>query len=845
MTNLTVNGQPVHTEATGDLLAFLREELRLTSVKNGCGSGACGACTVLVDGKRQKACVCKLPKLEGKRVLTVEGLSPREKDVYAFAFAACGAVQCGYCIPGMVLCAKSLLDTTPAPTREQVKQAIRGNICRCTGYQKIEDAILYAGRLLQGGELPAAPDGNGVGEDAPRLDAREKVLGTGLYADDLTLPGLLHAVALRPEHPRERVLRIDASAALALPGVVRVVTAEDVPYNRHGHLKPDWDVLIAQGDCTRYVGDALALVIAETEALAREGAGLIRVDCEALEPITCPAEALAPGAPPLHEDGNLISRQVLRRGDADAAIAAAAHVITRHYSTPFTEHAFMEPECAVAAPDGDGLLLYTGSQSVYDERREISRMLQIEPERVRCHALLVGGGFGGKEDMSVQHHAALAAWLTGRPVKVRLTRAESLRVHPKRHAMEIDMTTACDAQGNLTAMRARLVADGGAYASLSGPVLQRACTHAGGPYHFDNVDIEGVCAYTDNPPAGAFRGFGVTQSCFACESNLNYLAAELGVSPWELRYRNAIRPGESLPNGQLAGPDTAYAECLLAVRDAFESSPRAGLAGCMKNSGLGVGVPDTGRCKLRVSAGKVFVLTSAACMGQGVGTVCAQIVSSVTGLPLADIVHAAPDTADTPNAGTSTASRQTLLTGEATRRAAEALRAALDEAGSLGALHGREFLGEYGPPTDPMGSDKPHPVSHLAYGYGAQVVLLDEAGRVERVVAAHDVGRAVNPRACEGQVEGGVVMGLGYALTEDYPLDHGVPTASYGTLGLLRATDAPPIEVRLIGKADPTGPALGAKGVGEICTVPTAPAVAHALYRMDGVERRRLPIRKG
>ncbi len=844
MASITVNGRLTHTERNIPLIDYLRDTLRLTSVKNGCGEGACGACTVLVDGKKTRACILTTQKADGKAVTTVEGLSPREKDVYAHCFAAVGAVQCGFCIPGMVISAKALLDTNPNPTRAEVKQAIRGNICRCTGYQKIEEAILLAAEVFREGKaVPMAADDGLLGRDLHRVDAVDKVLGTGLFTDDIIVEGMIYAKALRSKYPRARVLKIDVSRAEAMDGVVRVLTAADVPFNKTGHLVPDWDVMIAVGDVTRYIGDAVALVATCEPEQLDAALALIDVEYEPLTPVLNPAEGMAEGAPPLHEKGNLLTRQQLTRGDVDKAIAEAAYVVTRHYSTPQTDHAFMEPECAIAMPDGQGgILLHTGSQSVYDEQREIARMLKLPNDKVRSISSLVGGGFGGKEDMSVQHHAALMAWHTGRPVKVRFSRQESLNIHTKRHAMEIDMTTACDKDGNLTAMRALLVSDCGAYASLGGPVLQRACTHAGGPYHFQNVDITGLCVYTNNVPGGAFRGFGVTQSCFAAEQNLNLLAEMAGLSPWEIRYKNAIRPGEVLPNGQIAGPDTAYAECLLAVKEAYESSPYAGIAGCMKNSGLGVGVPDFGRVTITVRGGKAHILTSAACMGQGVATVCVQMACQTTGLPPSLVVHEAPDTGRTPNSGTSTASRQTLFTGEATRRAALQLKAALDAGETLASLEGAQYYAEFGDPTDPMGSDKPNPISHLAYSYAAQVVVVDESKRVTRVVAAHDVGRVVNPRSCEGQVEGGVVMGLGFAFTEDFPMEAGYPTATYGKLGLWRATDVPPIEVRLIEKGMPDQNAFGAKGVGEITTIPTAPAAALAVQRVDGVFRTSLPL---
>ncbi len=389
--------------------------------------------------------------------------------------------------------------------------------------------------------------------------------------------------------------------------------------------------------------------------------------------------------------------------------------------------------------------MYTAGQSIYDDHREIVRMLGVAGEKVRTISKFVGGGFGGKEDMSVQHHAALLAWHSGRPVKLTLSRNESLRVHPKRHPMEIDCTTACDENGKLTAVRVRLVADTGAYASLGGPVLQRACTHAAGPYQIDNVDIEGRAIYTNNIPSGAFRGFGVTQTCFAMESNLNLLAREVGISPWEMRFRNAIEPGRVLSNGQIADEGTALKETLLAVKDVVDAHPDAGIACAFKNTGKGVGVRDVGRVKLKIENGQVVICTSAACMGQGIATVVLQIVAEAAGLDKSLLTVHAPDTDVTPDSGTSTASRQTTVTGEAARRAANVLKQELSHR-ALAELEGEEFYGEFDCVTDPMTSDKPNRVSHVAYGYATQVVLLDEAGRVEKVIAAHDVGRAINPK---------------------------------------------------------------------------------------------------
>lgn len=842
---LLVNHQPYEPKEDKRLLDFLRDDLRLRSVKDGCSEGACGTCTVLVDGKAVKSCVGRLSRYQGSSIVTVEGLSEREKAVYTYAFGHAGAVQCGFCIPGMVLCAKALLDQNPSPSLEDVKKAIRGNICRCTGYQKIEEAILLAAKLFREGvKPPPAIESGRIGEPFCRVDAAEKVLGYGQFADDLETPGMAYASAVRSRYPRAVVKKIVLDKALAHPDAIRILRAEDVPFNKTGHLIPDWDVLIPEGAVTRYIGDAIVLAVSRRKESLEEIKSLVEIEYEELTPLTSPRMALEKDAPLIHEGGNILSRQELKRGNVEQALREAAHVVTRHYSTPMTDHAFMEPECAVAEPLPDGgLLMHTASQSVYDEQREIARMLRLPPEKIRSRTQLVGGGFGGKEDMSVQHHAALAAWATGLPVKVKLSRQESLNVHTKRHAMEIDITTACDRDGRLLGLKATLISDCGAYASLGGPVLQRACTHAAGPYHFQNIDITGICVYTNNVPGGAFRGFGVPQSCFASEMNLNLLAREAGLSPWDIRYLNAIRPGEELPNGQIAGPDTAFAECLEAVKDAFEKNPYAGIAGCMKNSGLGVGVPDYGRCRLRVENGKVFILTSAACMGQGVGTVVTQMVATATGLPPERLVHERPDTAVTPDSGTSTASRQTLFTGEAARRAAADLKAALDRAGGdLEALNGTSYDGEYHFDTDRMGSDKKNPVSHVAYSYAAHVVVMDKSKRVKKVVAAHDVGRVINPKACEGQVEGGVTMGLGYALTENFVMKDGYVQSRYSTLGLLRATEVPEIEVHLLGKGTDCQPAFGAKGVGEISSIPTAPAAALAAWRADGVFRDALPL---
>ena len=843
MYQFKVNHRKIQTEEEKNLLEYLRDDLDITSVKNGCGEGACGACTLLADGKKLRACVLTTAKADGKEILTVEGLTQKEKDIYEYAFSKAGAVQCGFCIPGMVISAKSLLDVNLNPAEADIKVAIKGNICRCTGYKKIIEAIFLAAKCLRGEEEPVLPSCSGkVGERSIRPDAKEKILGTGKFADDLKAPGMVYGSALRSKYPRALIKAIRIEKALKHPDVIRIVLAEEVPGERTiGHLTQDWPALIAVGEETRYVGDTVALVAARTKKALQEIKDLIEVDYEERKPLFSAQEALESKDYQVHETGNVYRVEKIQRGNVEEVLKNSAHVVTNTYHTPPQEHAFLEPESALAIPDGEDLYVHTGGQSVYDEYREIQMLLGIPKERLHIKSAYVGGGFGGKEDMSVQHHAALLAYLTKVPVKVTLTREESLFVHPKRHPMDMELTTGCDENGKLTAMRLRLTADTGAYASLGGPVLQRACTHAAGPYNYQNIDIIGTSVYTNNVPSGAFRGFGVTQTMFATECNLNQLAEKVGIDPYEIRHRNALRPGQVLPNGQIADEGTAIVETLEAVKEAYyDNYEYAGIACAIKNAGVGVGIPDTGRVRLKIVDGKVSLRTSAACMGQGIASTMRAICCEVTGLTADDVIVVRPDTDITPDSGTSTASRQTVITGETTRRVSLKLKEDLERC-QLKELEGREYYEEFVGVTDPMGSDKANPVSHLAYGYATQVVILDEAGKVKKVVAAHDVGRAINPSNVEGQIEGGVVMGLGYGLTEDTRMVEGKPQARYGTLGLWRATDIPEIQTILVEK-NQAELACGAKGIGEIPLIPTSPAAQAAYYKRDGVFRTTLPL---
>lgn len=848
MYSFTVNGKSVETEKEVSLLRFLRDDLKLKSIKDGCSQGACGTCTIIIDGKATRACVMTTKRAQGMNIVSVEGLSEEEKEIFVYAFGSKGAVQCGFCIPGMVMSGKALIDKNPNPTEADIKEAIKGNICRCTGYKKIIEAIDLVAQIKRGDkqvdkELEKG-DKFGVGSNAFRIDVREKVLGYGEYVDDVEMEDMLHVSAVRTKYPRARILDIDFSEALKLEGVVAVYTAEDVPNIKVGHIQQDWDVMIAKGEITRFVGDALCLVVAESEEILKKAKTLVKVEYEVLEPVRNITEAMAEDAPKIHPNGNLCQSRHVRRGDAKTAIKNSKYTVTETFDTPFTEHAFLEPECAIAFPYKDGVKIYSTDQSVFDTRKEVSIMFGWDPEKIVVENKLVGGGFGGKEDVTTQHIAALCAYKLKRAVKAKFSRDESLAFHPKRHAMHGTFTLGCDENGIFTGLDCDIYFDTGAYASLCGPVLERACTHAVGPYCYQNHDIRGYGYYTNNPPAGAFRGFGVCQSEFALESIIDLLAEKVGISPWEIRYRNAIEPEKILPNGQIADCSTALKETLEAVKPYYDKYyPNVGIACAMKNAGVGVGLPDTGRARLKINDGKVEIYCGASDIGQGCSTVFIQMVAETLGLSRSKIKNMGSNSELDPDSGTTSGSRQTLISGEAVRRVSVEVKAALDEVGGdLDKLNGREFYAEYFEPTDKLGADVPFPKSHVAYAYATHLVVLDEDGKVSKVVAAHDSGKVVNPISIQGQIEGGVLMSLGYAFTEDFKLQDCMVKSKYGTLGLMRATDIPDIQAIYVEKKELLGVAYGSKGIGEIATIPTAPAAQNAYYKRDGKLRPKLPM---
>jgi xanthine dehydrogenase molybdenum-binding subunit len=857
--DLVVNGVEVTLRRHHPhLLAALRDELDLTAAKDGCSpSGQCGCCTVLVDGKAVVACQQPLDKVAGRRVTTLEGLDDNERERFALAFAACGGLQCGFCIPGIVMRAKAQIDKKgPELDRADMSRHLGAHLCRCTGYVKVLDAIdaVAKGQRFEP-KLAARVGARGV-----KYEAEQLALGDRGYVDDLRVPGTLHAALHLTDHARAEVLAIDTASAAAAPGVIAVLTAADVPGElRVGIVHKDWPVMIPVGGRTSYAGDVLAVVVAETREQARAATRLVRVDYDAHTPVTDPAMALEPGAPVAvwGTDTNVLSISAYARGDVDAALAGCAQVVHEVFETQRIEHAFLEPESTLAVPntDDDGhrhLHVYSGGQGVWDDRDDIARVLGVGTDEVTVTLVSNGGAFGGKEDMSNQAHAALAAWLLDRPVKCTLSREESLRMHAKRHPIRLECWAGCDADGRLQALRVRAVGDSGAYASVGMKVLERAAGHASGPYRVANIDVQATAVRTNNPVCGAFRGFGANQAQFAMEGLLDRLAEQVGVSGWEIRKRNVVRPGDVWGPGQIMDDGCAGAEaCLDAARPIYEAARAAGkavgLGLGLKNSGLGNGFREVSAAVVRFHAdgpdgpGRIEVRHGWTEMGQGVHTVAMQVAAQELDVDPGRI-DVVVDTTRALGFGQTTGSRGTLMATGAVRAACQA---ALAAGCAPDVDHHGEHVVDW---THKLGDlDHPNPTVHAAFGYAAQVVIVDRVtGDVERVVAIHDVGRAVNPLLCEGQIEGSVHMGLGYALTEDFPADPatGFPiNTTLRSLGILRAKDVPPIEVHLVEVPQPRAP-YGVKGVGEIGLVPTAPAVAAALRELDGRWRTRLPLRR-
>jgi len=829
------------------LMDHLRVDRGIVSVKDGCSpQAACGCCAVELNGKVVLSCVIAMKKADGGEVTTLEGIGEVARKALAESFAQCGGAQCAFCIPGIAVRAHNLLAGNPDPADSEIAVALNQHLCRCTGYHKIIDSIKQAGESIRTGLPVPKGDGQaGVGGRLRKYDIERAVLGERPFVADMSVDGMLHGAVRLSDHPRARVVSVDTRRAESVEGVRRVFVAEDVPGERSsGLIVADWPLMVAAGEVTRYVGDVIACVAATTRAIAREAAELIEVEYEVLEPVCDVFEAIKPGAAQVHESGNILGVSRAKKGDADQAFAECAFVAEHVYETQRIEHAFLEPEACLAEPIDGGIRVYSQSQGVYEDRRQIAGLLGLEQSQVDVELVPNGGGFGGKEDLCVQGHAALMAFALGVPVKVEITRDESIRMHPKRHPIHMAYKLGCSAEGKLLALHARLFGDTGAYASVGMKVLERATGHSSGAYEVPNIDVEATAVYTNNVPCGAMRGFGANQANFAVECAIDELCEMGGFDRWQFRYDNALTEGRSTATGQVLASGVGVRATLEAVKDRFRAAKFAGIACGLKNTGIGNGMADSGTARINVvAADRVEIHHGWTEMGQGVHTMAVQTFCEETGLP-PGIVSVDVITSHEAPCGMTTASRATSLVGNAVIEACKALKADLETEGGIEGLVGREYFGEWVCDwTNKPGANGDKPAcTHYSYSYATQVVILDDEGGIERVIAAHDAGRVMNPTLFEGQIHGSVHMGLGYALTEDLPMEGGhLKSTRLRKCGVMRARDMPPVEVIGVEVPDEFGP-YGAKGVGEIGLVPTAPAVANALYLFDGERRRSLPM---
>ena len=831
-----------------NLLSYLREDLNVTSPKDGCSpQAACGCCVVQLDDKAVLACAKKMNDVVGKHVLTLEGMSWYRRTIFATAFVNAGGVQCGFCIPGIVMQADALIKRNAEPSRGEIEKALTPNLCRCTGYKKIIDSIMVASDAIRNEEeLELISTAGMIGERHPRYHGEVFVLGQHEYTDDIRMEGMLYGALRFSDHPRAVVKAIDCTEAFGINGVIEIITAADIPGDRYiGLIKNDWPIMVGVDEITCYVGDVLAGVVACDEATARLAAKAINIEYDVLEPIVTTEEALKVGADVVHEGNttNVLSETLIRRGDIEQAKCNSKYNSHGIYETQRIEHGFMEPECAVAYVKNGIVNVFSQGQGVYEDRTQIAQVLDVEENEVNVYLVANGGAFGGKEDLSVQGHAALFASKVRQPVKVRLNREESIIMHPKRHPVWMDYDVGCDGDGMLTYVTAKFVGDTGAYASVGMKVMERCAGHATGGYHVPNVKIESLSVYTNNIPNGAMRGFGVNQATFGIESCIDELCDEGGFDRWQFRYDNALVKGSTTATGQVLGDGVGMRATLDAVKEKFRNEKIAGIACGVKNTGIGNGMPEYSEVTVSIDLdGKIIVRHGWTEMGQGVNTMAVQALCHETGIN-PSLVEVMVDTTAGLVTGMTTASRATSLMCSAIIDASIRLKSDIEEYG-LEELKGRKYVGKWGIDwTTNLNVRESEQITHYSYSYATQVVTLDDDGHIKKIIAAHDAGKIFNPTLFEGQIEGSIHMGLGYAISEDLPMSGGRPDSTkLRKCGILRAKEMPEMEVIGIEVPDPNGP-YGGKGVGEIGLVPTAAAVANALYQYDGIRRKSLPMK--
>ena len=847
MISFLLNGQKKHFEGLQEtsLIDYLRLEEKIISVKDGCsGQGVCGACTVEIDGKPRFACTTKMKSLAGKEVTTMEGIPEKVRQVLVSSFSEKGAVQCGYCSPGMIMRVAFLFREPTKLSREEIFKAISPNLCRCTGYIKIVDAIEEAFEKIKHNVIVSKKPGAKIGDPFPKYESINTALGKRPFVNDMEFEGMLYGVLKFSDHPRANIIQIDISEAKKLEGVVDIFTAKDIPGDRYtGLIYKDWPLMIDLGERTNCISDVLAVVVGNSEKQAMLAAQNIKVEYETEQPVTDMMLAINSVSPQVHVGkSNILETCRINFGQSEKEIENSPFKFSAVFNTQRIEHAFLETETAIALPENDGLKIFSQGQGVYVDRKQIASLLNLDEEKIQVVQVSNGGGFGGKEDLTVQGHAALCALKSNKPVKVHLTREDSIRMHPKRHPVRMEMSLACDGKGMFTALKLKAYGDTGAYASVGDKVMERVVGHATGAYTVPNVDIEAFTIYTNNIPSGAMRGFGVPQVTFAIESCIDELCKLGGFDRWQIRYNNALENGSKTATGQVLEKGVGLKKTLLAVKTQFQSAKYAGIACGLKNTGVGNGMIDDSEVRIEIiSKDKVVISHGWSEMGQGVHNMAIQTFHQETGIdPL--IVEVKVDTAAKLPTGMTTSSRATALVSNAIIDASKAIAFDLKNA-DLQQLSGKAYKGKFFCDwTTKPGEKTKKPVTHFSYGFATQVVILNDQGKITKVIAAHDGGKIMNKMLFEGQIQGAVHMGLGYALSEDLPMEDGKPVSyKISDLGILRAKEMPEVEVIGIEEKDPVGP-YGAKGIGEIGLVPTAAAVANALCQYDGKRRLNLPL---
>ena len=833
-------------EVTADpmrrLADVLREDLGLTGTKIGCDAGDCGACTVSLDGEPVCACLVPLGQMGGRDVNTVEGLATADAlSPLQAAFLRTGGAQCGICTPGMLMAADALVAAEPHPSEPQVLDALGGVLCRCTGYRKIIDAVMTSG---VSGAVADVPAGSAVGARIARVDGLDQVTGATVFGADSWPAESLVLRAVRSPHAHARFAIGDLTGLhRAHPGLVRVLVAADVPgQNRYGIYDTGKDQPALADGYVRYRGEAVVALVGEPDEVEWIADAEIPITWKPLPALADIDAATDPHAPTLHaaSPGNVLIAGRVARGDPDADLTGSTVVASGSFETSYVEHAYIEPEAGYAQRHGDRITVFATTQTPYMDRNELALILGLPPDQVRVIPSACGGGFGGKLDLSIQPLLAIAAWILDRPVRTVMTRPESMRATTKRHPARIKASLGADGDGRFTAMAFHADFDTGAYASWGPTVANRVPVHATGPYVVPSVRATTRAIYTNGPISGAFRGFGVPQAAIAHEALIDDLAAQLGIDPLEIRMRNAIRAGSTTATGQVLTASAGLAACLEALRPAWEVA-KSEAAACNAAPGVvrrGVGIaamwygigntslPNPSTMQIRRDPdGSFVVLSGAQDIGQGSNTVIAQIAADALGVPVAEIRMVTGDTDLTADAGKTSASRQTFVSGTrcgSPRRTCDGRSRALEESARIDTLVG---IGTYDPRTSALDADG-QGIPYQTYAFGAQVAVVDvdlELGTtvVRRIVAAHDVGRAINPTLVEGQIHGGIAQGLGLALMEEY-----VPGRTENLHDYLIPTigDVPEIECILIEDAEPSGP-YGAKGVGEPALIPTAPAI--------------------